>query len=320
MRSSFRLLVLVSAACVSWAPIASSAPSPTEIETARKLFADAEKDQQDSKWELALRKLNAVAAIKETAGVRFHIGNCLDRLGRLVEALDSFQRAQSLAGDSRTLDVLQSVAPRIEQLRVRIPTLTLKVPQAERDVVIRLDGKVLDRGLLGTPVGLDPGTHAVSVEFSGAAPIVKQITLVESRPETVEFSRIAPAASASASVAPISPPPSESEPVRTSSKVPVGAWVGFGAGVALIAGGYLAYRHAGSVADESEAACARSVACDPDRADTVHRFDALALGLWSGAAAAIGTGIVLTLVSGPSSPTTASVALQPGAVSLRGTF
>ncbi|MBI5535460.1 MAG: tetratricopeptide repeat protein [Deltaproteobacteria bacterium] len=320
MRSFVRIALLVSAALAATAPMAAAAPTPAEIETARKLFADAEKDERDSRWDQALRKLNGVAAIKETAGVRFHIGNCLEHLGRLVEALDSFQKAQSLAGDSRAVDVLQSVAPRIEQLRVRIPTLTLRVPASEQDAVVRLDGKVLERGLVGTPVGLDPGTHLIVIEFSGAAPIVKQLVLVESRPETVEFSRIAPkpaASSAPSSAAPIQDQPPES--ARSSPKVPVGAWISFGAGVALAAGGYFAFRHAGSVADDSEVACAQSVACDPERASVVRKYDAIALGLWSGAAAAIGTGIVLTLTSKPSSAAP-TVAIQPGGLSFRGAF
>jgi len=293
-----------------------AAPTAAQLETARKLFAEAEKDQDAGRWEFALRKLQGVASIKETPGVRFHIGNCLENLGRLQEALESFQRAQSLAEDSRTRDVIDLVGPRIEQLRRRIPTLTVRVTgHGGGEVTVRVDDKPLDNTLLGSPVGLDPGPHVVVVQFPGEAAIRREVVLLDFRGESLEFARSSARPVASAPTAPAVPAPDSDK----GGGVPTLAWIAFGTGVALGVGGYLSYSHAGSVAEDSEQACARSISCDPDRVDVVRRYDALAVGLWSAAAVSIGTGALLTLTSSRS-PAAPSVGLHPSGVMLRGAF
>lgn len=316
MRCALRSICIAPFALALLPAAALGAPTPAQLETARKLFAEAEKDQDAGHWEFALRKLQGVASIKETPGVRFHIGNCLENLGRLLAALESFQRAQSLAEDSRTKDVIDLVGPRIDQLRKRIPTLTVRVTGHAGEVSVLVDDKPLDNTLLGSPVGLDPGPHVVVVQFPGEAAIRRVVALADFRGESLEFTR-----AAASPAAPSSPPPRSLDlgPGGKGSTVPATAWVAFGAGVALGVGGWLSFRHAGSVADDSEAVCARSIACDPARVDAVRRYDALALGLWSAAAVSVGTGALITLTSSRS-PSAPSVSLHPAGVSLRGAF
>jgi hypothetical protein len=320
MSSLARCLALSVTLALAAAPGAAFAASPAELEAARKLFAEAERDQQADNWDVALRKLNAIAAVKDTAGVRFHIGNCLEHLGRLLDALESFQKAQALAQDSQTRDVLQLVSPRIESLRVRIPTLTIRLSSADRDAVVHIDDKPVDRTMIGAPVGLDPGTHRVAVEFPMLAPIRRELTLVESRAETIDFVRPSAVATASQASAPSIADTSPSAQPHDRAGVPVVAWVSFGAAALLASGGFLAYQKAGSVADDSASVCARSVACDSNRASVVHRYDAIALGLWSGAVAAMGTGLVLSLSPRKSSSPVAVLAFPPGAILMRGSF
>lgn len=314
LRSAIRLMRVIPLVLALIPTAALGAPSAAQLETARKLFAEAEKDQDAGRWEFALRKLQGVASIKETPGVRFHIGNCLENLGRLQEALESFQRAQSLAEDSRTKDVIDLVGPRIEQLRKRLPTLTVRVSGHGGEVSVRIDDKPLDNTLLGSPVGLDPGPHVVIVQFPGEPAIKREVALTDFRGESLEFARTAPK--------PVVPPSSAPSPAPEPEKgrgVPTIAWVAFGTGAALGVGGWLSYRHAGSVAQDSEVACARSISCDPDRVDVVRRYDALALGLWSAAAVSLGTGALISLTSSRS-PAAPSVGLHPAGVTLRGAF
>ncbi len=296
-------------------------PVPSELQTARKLFTDAERDEQATRWEPALRKLQGVASIKETPGVRYHIGNCLEHLGRLVEALASFERAHQLAEQERVNEVLELTTPRLETLRARIPTITIRIHGEARQATVKLDARLIDGTLLGTPMGLNPGMHQVWVEFPGKAPMQRNVELAESQSESVEFT--APAASPKPEVsqpAPASLQPATEAPVNRSAPVPTRAWIAYGAGLALGIGGYLAYRKAGSVADDSEKACARAIACDPARASSVHRWDGAALGLWVGAAAAVGVGLVWTLQASSAEAPKTAIVLTPSGASVQGGF
>ena len=326
MRSLLRGLALAvalaavcapSSAAPSAAAASSAAPSAAELERARKLFAEAQREQGAQHWQEALDKLTTVASIKDTAGIRFHIGNCLEHQGKLVEALEAFQRAHAMAEDSRTRDVLQTVGTRIEQLRIRIPTLTIRLPEGDSQATVHVDGRELDRTLIGTPVGLNPGTHSIVIEFSRAAPIVRELELYEGRPETLEFLRPAPRPVRSAPVATSPPAPREAP----KHHVPVGAWITMGSGVALAAGGFIAFVSAGRLADDSREACARSVACDPDRATTVRSYDAWAVGLWSAGAVALGAGLVWDLLPPKTKESPQlSVSARPSGLDLQGAF
>src|SRR5271154_5740503 len=48
-------------------------PTPTQIQAARELFSAARKDEDALRWADALEKLERVAAVKQTASVRYHI-------------------------------------------------------------------------------------------------------------------------------------------------------------------------------------------------------------------------------------------------------
>jgi tetratricopeptide (TPR) repeat protein len=318
MRRLLRRLALAAALAALVTP-ALAEPSAPELEHARKLFAEAQDDQAQQRWQQALTKLDAVAVIKETPGIRFHIANCLEHQGKLVEALESFQRAHALAEDARTRDVLDRVGGRIEQLRIRIPTLTIRLTPSDTDARVRLDDRELDRNLIGTPVGLNPGKHRIVIEFSRLPPVVRDLLLFESRPETIEFVRPEPPAPSTAAPSQLQPA-TVSAPEKVQGGIGPGPWLTMGAGAALALGGVAAYLQAGSVADDSRDACARNIACDPERAATVRRYDGLALGLWASGAAVVGGGLAWALWPRKKAPTALSVAAQPAGLRLQGAF
>jgi hypothetical protein len=327
---------LVLAALVAGYPGAATAaapgPSPAQVEAARKLFAAAEKDEAAGRWAEASTKLEMVVSVKETAGVLFHLATCRERLGNLVAALDAFERARTLAKQGRVADVLKMTGPKIDELRGRIPTLRVQVPAGAQVRALRVDGRQLDVALVGSPMPLDPGEHAVEVQLEGSAPLEQRVSLAEGESRTVEaevrakpggageesraagLARAAPSASARATTEPAAPP----EP--RSGGVPPAAGVALGAGAALAVGGVLAYRRAGDLADQSAEACARSVACDPERGASVRRWDAAALGLWLGGAAGVGLGVALVLTSKQSGAAAVGVHLSPQHVSLGARF
>ena len=314
------VVAAVALAASAWSvPIAvAQTSSAVELQTAKKLFGEAAQDETAEHWEAALQKLQQVAAIKETAGVRFHMGNCQEQLKRLVAALDSFQRAQQLAHAGDVQDVLDTAPVRIDALISRIPTVTIRVALSV-GVQVNIDGKPLDATQVGTPVGLDPGRHEVRVEFPASPPVIRNVNLSERQAETLDIAPPpSPGPSASGAALQDSGQPSVLQP---SHPIPATAWIAWGGAVVLGVGGWLAYHHAGSVADDSMQACAASIQCDPARASTVHHWDGAALGLWIGGVAAVGIGVVLALRNPTSSsPTNAAVVLSPSSAHLKVAF
>src|SRR5882724_4575305 len=71
-------------------------PLPAEIMLARRLFAEARAREEAKDWPTAASKLNEALAIKETAGLRFHLAYCEEQQGLLVEALVDYERSEDL--------------------------------------------------------------------------------------------------------------------------------------------------------------------------------------------------------------------------------
>src|SRR6185295_13768157 len=82
--------------CVTTTPaFAEREPSAAELATARSLFNEARAAEERGDWLEALGKLDAVAKVKMTPQVRFHLGLCQEHTMHLVDALNSLERAAS---------------------------------------------------------------------------------------------------------------------------------------------------------------------------------------------------------------------------------
>lgn len=302
---------LLAALCFAVSPV--QAATPQEVQAARLLFAQAEVDERAGSWDAALRKLERVIAVKETAGVRFHIASCHSHLGHLTTALEGYERARRLAQEQQADDVLAMLGPSLGDLRSRTPLIRVTVSAGARAMVL-LDGVTIRREQFAE-IRVDPGTHQVVITVDGVTRLDRQFRLAEGGSETVDLPTPGLVASGTVPVKKASSP-APAEPAA----VPTLAWTAFGTGVALGAVGWLAYLRADSVASESERRCATSLACDPDRASLVRQWDGAALGLWIASAAALGTGVTLSVLGGRASPRASAVVLRPGAVGVQGRF
>src|ERR1700722_1508040 len=139
-------------------PARSQAPparTEEELAAARKVFADALRDQEDQRFATALEGFRRVRGVRDTAPVEYRIGLCLEGLGRLAEAISAYDAALRLSeSDASLADVAAASHARHEALSRRVAHLTLTLSNpAVRDAEIRVDGKP-------QPVGdlvLDPG-------------------------------------------------------------------------------------------------------------------------------------------------------------------
>src|ERR1700750_421558 len=111
LRRSAAAWLLSSLAALAAAPAradsAPTAPSAADLKAARDLFIAAEKDEDAQRWADALDKLERVAAVKRTSGVRYHTALCEEHLGRLRAALEDYKGAAAQARDENATDVLR---------------------------------------------------------------------------------------------------------------------------------------------------------------------------------------------------------------------
>ncbi|WP_394827324.1 hypothetical protein [Pendulispora albinea] len=160
---------------------AQSAPSKTELQTAKTLFTEAQADETAQRWEAALEKLERAAAIKKTAGILSHIARCKDHLGRLRDAAGDYERAREMARAEGNGAVLAVVESTLKALRSRIPAIHVVVqkrPGLEVQVrtespdgtEIPVQSERLTRLMDGYQVEVDPGDYVVAATAPGFKP------------------------------------------------------------------------------------------------------------------------------------------------------
>jgi hypothetical protein len=281
------------------------------LAAARTLFMDAEKDEDAERWAQALEKLQRVAEVKMTPGVRFHTALCEEHLGQLVNAVRDYRTAAVEARQDNATDVLRLVDLRVADASARIARLTVVPSPPDSEVTI--DGQTVDAG---APVEVDPGTHAVTASARGWTPATLQIILQEGevRSAEVPLQRIAP----------VLPPPVV--PASTGHAAERDRALGLVAGtaaLALVVGGAGAFAMAGAKRDEFARDCAQKVAGSPDACEgdrnTVRAWDGVALGLWAVAAGA-SAAAVISLVRAGREPLGARLVIRPGSAGVEGTF
>jgi hypothetical protein len=311
----------------AWAAEAEG-PTPGQIQAARALFADAVRDEDHGRWDAALEKLRRAATVKNTAGIRFHIALCEEKLGRLSAALNDYSASEALARVERNVEVQRALVEPLRMLGERVPTLTVAGPDAA-DAEIQVDGAVLPAGLVGVATPVDPGDHVVTARDRAHAEFRARVTLAERDHGKVEVAW-ARTPTLATPPAPSSVTPAThggdraqepSSPMRSSSRTDGGAWIaalGLGAGAVVVAGlGVGAWAVADASADRAQSDCAaRPSPCEPDLgASRVWR--GVAIGAWA-AGAALGVTAVVVAWPSPSDPglrTTARLGVGPGSLS-----
>ncbi|HEY8039677.1 MAG TPA: hypothetical protein VIF15_07780 [Polyangiaceae bacterium] len=319
------------------ATAARAEPTETDLRAARQLFVQAEKEEDAGRWSEALEDLRRVAAVKRTAGVRYHVALCEEHLGQLASALDEYTAAQLQARAENAQDVLRTVGKQLADLSPRVPRLTIRVVPDVPDVVVRLDGIALSAATLGNPIPLDPGPHQVEAGAPARATSTESLTLLEHDVRVLELklgepvpspapplpAQSAPASTA-APTAPTAPLPPDALPPRASTRT--GAIVATVTAVVLAGGGVGAFVLAGNAHGDAVSQCAQVVsgsagACDGQRG-SVRTWDFVAGGAWLGAVAVATYAVILWTRPAPpeASGPDARLLVGPGSVGVGGRF
>jgi hypothetical protein len=294
-------------------------PSAGELAAARDMFNEARQAEDAGNWPEALRKLKAVAEVKLTAQVRFHIGLCEEQLGQLIEALNDFERAKIEAGEQHVSAVAEEAPAHAARVRARLPTLILQMPPDTSNASVAIDDQPISAALAARPVPLNPGEHTVSVSAPGK--IYRErfgFAEKEERKVDVVFSaaplELAPRSETPPAAARASLPISGGASAPGANRTLGWALVGVG-GAALVGAGVSTLVRAGALSDiESE--CPTHRDCPPSLRDSQSRaktFGALALGLGIAGVASATLGVVLVTRAAPSEPRAASLGVGPWA-------
>lgn len=306
-------LAVLALACGVASPCAAQtapakAPSAEELRAARELFQEAYKDEQERRFAQALDKFQRVAAVKESASVRYRIGSVLESLGRLREARDAFR---ALAASKSNLpaneqEIADSAAERAHQLDRKIPRLVLKLQDnAPPDARVTVDGASVPASTTPRPFELDPGEHLVQATSPSSRPSESKVTLLEGDEVTV-----------SVVLEPLKgkpkPPPArvtvQEPPEGAAPRDDTLAYIALGAGGALLVTGIVLLAVREGDISELEKECGSDNVCPAGKKadleatrDQAQLFGPLGVGLGLVGLAGIGVGGWLLLR--PSPPT-----------------
>jgi hypothetical protein len=319
-KRALALIVCLAAASVGPAAVAQtdSKSRTSAIDRARAQFHQGLALETAGDWAGALALFQQVALVKLTPQVRFHIGLCEEHLGQLAAALGDYELAAHEADEAKVPEVSAQVASRRDELRARIPQLTITRGAGGEYASVSLDGVSLGAASIGVKLPVDPGPHRIEALASGFKPFRATIDIVEKEFKKVEITleRIpspiqkpdAPAATAPSGA------DTDVEPARSN----VLPYVVGGVGVASLGAGvvFLLLRQNAINTLDSECTlppgheCPASAQSTYDQGKTYNLLANISLGV---GVAAVGTGAVLFFTQ-KKPKSTASFDVVPGAV------
>jgi hypothetical protein len=291
----------------------------------------------------ALEKLEAAHALVRTPITGLELGRTYMSLGKLVEARETFlsngripERPEETARSKAARKESDDLA---EQLRSRIPSLSVKVTGVPSDTVaVTIDGASVPTEALSAPRLVDPGRHAISARSTSGGMAETSVDLKEGESRAVELKIVFAGGRTQSAAPPVAGAPAVLGPAPASASGSRAELVQPSAGTVsatprsralewtlLVSG--LAIGAGGAAAMVVEANRATDAANSHDKATYDSSNTAWTVGMVAtivgGAAFATG-GIVFLATGGDSSPrgsrTSTWIGLGPGVVRIAGSW
>lgn len=285
----------------------------------KRAFEEAVEVEKKGEYEAALDRFRKIEAVRPTAGVLFHIGYCLENLGRFAPAYDAYERADKLARETNKPEVSTAVHARLDPLAKRVPLLNVTIEPKEAQV--RLDGQLLTT----LSVRVESGDHELVAEAAGHTSKKLRFTVRDGQVQSVALTlEPAPSAPNAATAAhendpspntrpPVTEPPRE-EPRSGSIALPLAVT---GGAVVFLAGGVVSFLLAGSAQDDLAAKCPGRPREACEQIDEVRTLDAVAL---TGFVGGVGLGALAVILWSGRSSGSAKVTGSGSSLLLRGEF
>lgn len=195
--------------------------SESQRAAARDLFKEGDALQRSGKIVEALDKFQRAQAVFDAPTNLVRIAECEAALGRLVESSEAYRsvlRVQLPAGSPPAFQAaVDQARAELAQVEPRVPRLVIEVQPAKiQGIELQIDGQNVPAALVGASMPLDPGSHRVLVSAPGYASAEQQVVLKEQEAKTLSLTlKAAPGAPPGSPAMPPPPPP-----VGTGSTAP----------------------------------------------------------------------------------------------------
>lgn len=197
--------------------------------TAQALFEAGVSAREQGDLSAACEKFEASHELDTAPGTALNLADCREQLGQLAQAWQRYvEVAETLPSDDERVPYARKKA---EELKARLPSVTLSwaldTPRAE----IYLDGKRLPPSVVGVPLPVDPGAHRYVVRDAEREDAIFEVSLKEGESKALELSTGPLRTTEAPANAQVASSSEGADPWRTAG------WVGVGVGAAGLAVG-----------------------------------------------------------------------------------
>jgi hypothetical protein len=197
-------------------------------------------------FEAACPKLEASLKHYPGLGTRGKLAECYEKLGRFASAWQIYRDVAQLATRNGDPTREQIASERAKSLEPKLSYVTVIVPPANEapGMVIKRNGREVERAKLGSAEPVDSGTITIDVTAPGRKPFTGKLSVAQGLSVKFEVPALALDAPLSSAPAPAAPPPAilaEPLPVQhdpPSWQKPLGIVLVAGGVVGLGAGGF----------------------------------------------------------------------------------
>jgi hypothetical protein len=274
-------------------------------------------------YETALALFRRAYTLYPAPTVVLYEARTLEKMGLLLEAVEAYVRTTQIAVPSdapgQFAEAIAAARQEERALRVRIPTLTLRVDGVSANdptLKVSINGRAIGAAQLGQAQRLNPGTYRITGAISGDRSDTAEVVLVVSQKASVSLNLVAPS---------LSPPPpvvlrsasgaSDTPATASGTSLRLAAYISGGVGIVGLAGGLVTGLMAVKKHSEAEKDCENHV-CPPDGQGTgaVDDFRAMrtvSTVFYGVGAAGVAAGVVFWLLAPDSPAASQAYALAP---------
>lgn len=316
-------LALVGIAMLS---VVSTARADDPVAAAEALFQDGRRLMDQKKYAQACAKFAASEKLDPRSGTLLNLADCYEKNGQIASAWARFREAQTLAQRQNRPDREKTARERAEALEPKLPKLVIELAMQPVEVEIRRDGVVVDPGVLGTHVPVDPGKHTIEATARGRKPWQTTIDVSGTMSVKVPVLELKEEPAGPQPIVPQKQPEKEKEKDKDNDE---GSWstqrtfglVGMGLGVVGIGVGTVFGLTAKSKWSDAQGHCVNAE-CDPEGVTLAD--DAKSAGNLSTvffiAGGVLAAGGAVLFFTAPGSKTSVSARVTPNRVMLEGAF
>lgn len=204
-----RALLLVTATLALSASITpvetAQAQTQHEISAAKAAFSAGLALEAAGDYAQALTRFREVIAVKVTPQALFHIGRCLERLGKWTEAVGNYRLAIEKAEETRATEAGREADAARSALEPKVPKIVIRRGRGAAAASISIDGVALGATAIDVEMPVDPGPHTLIATAPGQKATTVQVTVAEAETKNVTLDLDGPRSEPGQPVSPTTP-------------------------------------------------------------------------------------------------------------------